>query len=78
MNRAPGVRVAVEVDATTVARGDQVMIGGRCFTVHDLTAVQRGGKRLHFATGETFTMQRTTVLWAARLVDPRLHRGRRT
>ncbi|ONK14056.1 hypothetical protein STBA_48350 [Streptomyces sp. MP131-18] len=52
------------------------MIGGQSFTVHDLTTVQRGGKRLHFASGETFTMQRTTVLWAARLVDPRLRRGR--
>ncbi|MDT0445591.1 hypothetical protein [Streptomyces johnsoniae] len=76
MSPAPGVRVAIEVDAATVRRGDQLMIGGQSFTVHDLTTVQRGGKRLHFASGETFTMQRTTVLWAARLVDPRLRRGR--
>ncbi|UCM88252.1 hypothetical protein [Streptomyces marincola] len=72
----PGVTVAIEIDAATVRRGDQVMIGGQAFTVHDLTAVQRGGKRLHFATGETFTMQRTTVLWASRRVDPRLPRPR--
>ncbi|WP_049578066.1 hypothetical protein [Streptomyces sp. SBT349] len=68
------VLVAVEVDAHTVRRGDQLMIGGRPYTVGDMTAVALGGKRLHFTTGETFTLHRATVLWAARRVSPRLRR----
>ncbi|UCM91022.1 hypothetical protein [Streptomyces marincola] len=72
-----GVLVSVEIDATTVAVGDQVMIGGQGFTVHDMAAAGSGRKRLLFTTGETFTMQRTTVLWAARRVDPRVGSRRR-
>ncbi|MDT0346874.1 hypothetical protein [Streptomyces litchfieldiae] len=69
--------VGVEVDAGTVRRGDQVMVGGQAFTVADMTTLPRGGKRLHFATGETLTMRRTTVLWATRRYDPRLRRRAR-
>ncbi len=71
-----GVLVAVEVDAATIARGDQLMIAGQVFTVADLTAMQGGAKRLVFASGESFVMTRATVLWAARRTDPRLARGR--
>ncbi|UCM87912.1 hypothetical protein [Streptomyces marincola] len=67
-----GVLISVEVDATTVAVGDQIMIGGQCHTVQDMIATGPGRKRLLFTTGETFTMQRTTILWAARRTDPRL------
>ncbi|WP_049580377.1 hypothetical protein [Streptomyces sp. SBT349] len=65
------VLVSVEVDATTVRRGDEIMIGGQIFTVSDLTAAPRGGKRLEFASGETFLLRPHTVLWAARRISPR-------
>ncbi|UCM88802.1 hypothetical protein [Streptomyces marincola] len=66
-----GVLVAIEIDAGTVQRGDQIMIGGQVHTVQDMVTAGRGGKRLTFASGETFTMCHTTVLWAARRVTPR-------
>ncbi|MDT0347023.1 hypothetical protein [Streptomyces litchfieldiae] len=69
--------VSIEVDARTVQRGDQLMIGGQEFTVSDMTALGSGRKRLTFATGEMFTMNPTTVLWAARRIDPRLRRWMR-
>ncbi|ONK10165.1 hypothetical protein [Streptomyces sp. MP131-18] len=69
------VLVSVEVDARTVKRGDQLMIGGQPFTIRDMTALGPGRKRLTFITGEILTMNATTVLWAARLVDPRLRGG---
>ncbi|ARQ70895.1 hypothetical protein [Streptomyces marincola] len=72
-----GVLVSVEVDAHTVRRGDQIMVGGQAFTVSDMTALASGRKRLTFDSGETFVLHRTTVLWAARRVDPRLARPRR-
>ncbi|MDT0343071.1 hypothetical protein [Streptomyces litchfieldiae] len=68
------VLVSVEVNARTVLRGDQLMVGGQAFTIHDMTALGPDRKRLAFATGETLTMTPTTVLWAARHLDPRLHR----
>ncbi len=71
-----GVLVSVEVDSATVARGDQLLIGGHTFTVTDMTALRGGARRLVFASGESFVMTRTTVLWAARRTDPRLPRGR--
>lgn len=72
----PGVLVSVEVDAATIARGDLLMVGGQAFTVVDMTAMRGGAKRIVFATGESFVMARTTVVWAARRVDPRVGRGR--
>ncbi len=66
-----GVVVAVEVDVHTVRPGDQIMVGGQPFTVHDMAALGPGSKRLVFGSGESFVMTRTTVLWAARRVDPR-------
>ncbi|MDT0441700.1 hypothetical protein [Streptomyces johnsoniae] len=71
MTRGTGVQVAVEVNAATVRRGDQLMIGGQVYTISDLTSMQRGVKRLHFTSGETFTLHPATVLWAARRTDPR-------
>ncbi|MDT0342459.1 hypothetical protein [Streptomyces litchfieldiae] len=72
-HRAPSrVPVSLEVDSGTVRRGDQLMIGGASFTVSDMVTLAPGRKRLHFATGEILTMGPTTVLWAARLIDPRL------
>ncbi|UCM92014.1 hypothetical protein [Streptomyces marincola] len=72
---ATGVLVAVEIDAATVRRGDQVMIGAQAFTVRDLLALAGGAKRLVFDSGDSFVMGSRTVLWAARRVDPR-RRGR--
>ncbi|ARQ70016.1 hypothetical protein [Streptomyces marincola] len=69
-----GVIVAVEIDARTVAVGDQVMIGGQSFFVRDVTGLGAGRKRLEFHSGEAFVMNRTTVLWAARRHDPRIPR----
>ncbi|MDT0444410.1 hypothetical protein [Streptomyces johnsoniae] len=66
--------MSVEVDARIVQRDDQLMIGGQAFTVSDMTAVGPGRKRLEFSTGEMFMMNPTTVLWAARRIDPRLRR----
>ncbi|MGK5534366.1 hypothetical protein [Streptomyces sp. URMC 129] len=65
-----GVIVSVEVDATTVRRGDQLMVGGAVFTVQDMTTVPQGGKRLDFTTGESLVLRATTVLWVARRVRP--------
>ncbi|ARQ68516.1 hypothetical protein [Streptomyces marincola] len=73
----PGVLVSVEVDAGTVRRGDQVMIGGQVFTVLDMAAMRGGARRLQFASGESLIMLRTTVLWAARRVSPRRYRDGR-
>ncbi|MDT0342073.1 hypothetical protein [Streptomyces litchfieldiae] len=78
MNVTPGsVVLSVEIDAGTVQRGDQVMIGGQQFTVRDMHTLASSRKRLEFATGETFTMAPTTILWAARRVPPRLLLRRR-
>ncbi|UCM87520.1 hypothetical protein [Streptomyces marincola] len=71
-----GVIIAVEIDARTVAVGDQIMIGGQPLVVRDLTALAAGRKRLQFHSGETLVMNRTTVLWAARRHNPRIPRGR--
>ncbi|MDT0441221.1 hypothetical protein [Streptomyces johnsoniae] len=71
-----GVLVSVEVDAATIARGDQLMIGGGTFTVTDMTAMRGGAKRLVFSSGESFVRTRTTTLWAARRHIP-LRLGRR-
>lgn len=52
-----GVIVTVEVDASTVQRGDQLMVGGYLFTVSDMITLAQGAKRLEFTTGESFTMR---------------------
>ncbi|MDT0306213.1 hypothetical protein RM780_04455 [Streptomyces sp. DSM 44917] len=70
-----GVHVPVTVDATTVLVGDEIAIGGRMYTVRNLLALPRGGRRLEFDGGETFTMQPATVLYATRLVNPRRSAG---
>ncbi|MDT0343218.1 hypothetical protein [Streptomyces litchfieldiae] len=71
-----GVLISIEIDAATVRRGDQLTIGGQIFTVADMTALPRNGKRLHFTTGDSLTLRPTTILWAARRVNPRRLRGR--
>ncbi|MDT0341526.1 hypothetical protein [Streptomyces litchfieldiae] len=66
----------VEINADTVRRGDQLMIGGQAFTVQDMTAIRGGAKRLEFTSGDSFILRRTTVLWASRRMAPqRLRRG---
>ncbi|ONK12872.1 hypothetical protein STBA_36270 [Streptomyces sp. MP131-18] len=52
------------------------MVGGQAWVVLDMVSIGRGGKRLHFAGGESLTMSRTTVLWAARRISPRQARRR--
>ncbi|MDT0442498.1 hypothetical protein [Streptomyces johnsoniae] len=69
------ILVSVEVDVHTVRRGDQLMVGGQPFTIRDMTALGPDRKRLTFTTGEILTMNATTILWAARHIDPRLRRG---
>ncbi|RKN05246.1 hypothetical protein [Streptomyces radicis] len=61
--------VAVEVTASTIKCGDQLVIGGTPFMVCDMTALAGGGKLLHFAGGESFHMGCFTVLWASRHVS---------
>ncbi|WP_326597705.1 hypothetical protein [Streptomyces sp. NBC_01803] len=70
-----GVIVTVEVDASTVQRGDQLMVGGYLFTVSDMITLAQGAKRLEFTTGESFTMRPPTILWATRR-SPARRRGR--
>ncbi|WP_049572731.1 hypothetical protein [Streptomyces sp. SBT349] len=74
MSGGRGVLVSVEVDAGTVRLGDQLVIGGQVFTVRDMMVLPHGRKRLDFGSGESFTLRGTTVLWAARRVDPRRRR----
>ncbi|MDT0307919.1 hypothetical protein RM780_13230 [Streptomyces sp. DSM 44917] len=64
--------LGVTVDPGTVRLGDQLLVGGQVFTVRDMTALPRGGRRLDFHDGTSFTMRPTTVLYAMRAVDPRL------
>ncbi|MGK5530138.1 hypothetical protein [Streptomyces sp. URMC 129] len=71
-----GVMVTVEVDASTIRRGDQLLVGGQAFTVQDMSALPQGGKRVQFATGEILTLRPTTVLWATRRQTPHRIRTR--
>lgn len=68
--KRPGAVAAVvdqvTVDAGSVRCGDQIMVGGQVLTVRDMVALPRGGRRLEFVSGETFTMRASTVVWAAR------------
>ncbi|MDT0308371.1 hypothetical protein RM780_15580 [Streptomyces sp. DSM 44917] len=60
------VHVPVTVDATTIRLGDQLLVGGQSLTVTDLVALPQGAKRVRFASGETLTLQRTSVFYATR------------
>ncbi|MDT0310033.1 hypothetical protein RM780_24205 [Streptomyces sp. DSM 44917] len=71
---AAAVAVPVTVDAKTVRCGDQILVGGQLFTVRDMVALPRGGRRLEFTSGEHFALRAETVLWATRLIRP-AHRG---
>ncbi|RKN55071.1 hypothetical protein D7231_34845, partial [Streptomyces klenkii] len=59
------------VDAGSVRCGDQLLVGGQALTVVDMAALPRGGRRLTFGTGETFTMGPATVVWATRTIPVR-------
>ncbi|RKN10457.1 hypothetical protein D7319_08455 [Streptomyces radicis] len=61
--------VAIEITAATVKRGDQLVVGGRPYTVCDMSALAGGGKLLHFTSGETFHMGCFTILWASRHIS---------
>ncbi len=71
-----GVLVSVEIDSRTVRVGDQLMIGGQPFAVRNTTTLAAGRKKVDFTSGESLIMLPTTVLWAARRIDPRLARRR--
>ncbi|MDT0305464.1 hypothetical protein RM780_00595 [Streptomyces sp. DSM 44917] len=64
------VAMGVTVDSQTIRVGDQLFLGGQAFTVSDMSVVPRGGRRLEFASGESFTMRAHTVLYATRSVRP--------
>ncbi|MDT0309959.1 hypothetical protein RM780_23825 [Streptomyces sp. DSM 44917] len=70
------IAVPVLVGCGSVRQGDSILIGGQAFTVTDMATLPRGGKRLHFPGGETFTMSPATILYATRRVTPEA-RGRR-
>ncbi|MDT0310676.1 hypothetical protein RM780_27595 [Streptomyces sp. DSM 44917] len=72
-----GMHVPVTVDATSVRVGDQLLVGGQVFTVRDMTALPRGGRRLDFHDGTSYTMRRATVLYVTRLVAVRGRKPRR-
>ncbi|MDT0306886.1 hypothetical protein RM780_07905 [Streptomyces sp. DSM 44917] len=61
-----GIMEQVMVDASSVRRGDEILIGGQAYAVVDMAALPRGGRRLEFASGESFTMRASTVMWATR------------
>ncbi|MDT0307414.1 hypothetical protein RM780_10610 [Streptomyces sp. DSM 44917] len=61
-----GIMEQVMVDSSTVRRGDEILIGGQAYAVSDMVALPRGGRRLEFASGESFTMRASTVMWATR------------
>ncbi|RBM07366.1 hypothetical protein DEH69_25335 [Streptomyces sp. PT12] len=65
----PTGMVAIEITAATVRLGDQLVVGGRPYTVTDMNALASGGKLLHFHGGESFHMGRFTVLWASRHIS---------
>ncbi|RKN61919.1 hypothetical protein D7231_32120 [Streptomyces klenkii] len=56
----------VMVDPGSIRLGDQIVIGGQALLVQDMVALPHGGRRLEFASGESFTMRASTILWAAR------------
>ncbi|MDT0306744.1 hypothetical protein RM780_07180 [Streptomyces sp. DSM 44917] len=64
------VAMGVAVDTHTIRVGDQLLIAGQAFTIEDMTALPRNAKRLHFTSGESFTMQAHTVLYATRATRP--------
>ncbi len=66
------VEIAVEITASTVQINDRIMIGSFLYSVRNMRALPGGGKRLTFHSGETFTMTRSTIMWAARNADPRI------
>ncbi|ARQ67857.1 hypothetical protein [Streptomyces marincola] len=66
------VETAVEITVSTVRINDRVMIGGMLYSVRDMRTLAGGRKQLLFHSGETFTMVRDTVMWAARRIDPRI------
>ncbi|WP_147255683.1 hypothetical protein [Streptomyces sp. PT12] len=65
----PTGMVAIEITAATVRVGDQLVVGGRPYTVCDMSALASGGKLLRFHGGETFHMGCFTVLWASRHIS---------
>ncbi|MDT0308274.1 hypothetical protein RM780_15075 [Streptomyces sp. DSM 44917] len=72
---SPGVSVAVTVDAKSVRRGDQLLVGGQAFTVIDILGQPRGGKRLDLGNGVQLVIQPHTVLYALRTHNPRPRRA---
>ncbi len=77
-HNAGTVEIAVEITVSTVQINDRVMIGGMLYSVRDMKAAPGGRKQLVFHSGETFTMLRSTIMWAARNVDPRIRSTRMT
>ncbi|MDT0305873.1 hypothetical protein RM780_02705 [Streptomyces sp. DSM 44917] len=64
------IAVPVVVDAKSVRRGDQLLVGGQAFTVIDILGQPRGGKRLDLGDGVQLVIQPNTVLYATRTVRP--------
>ncbi|ONK12241.1 hypothetical protein [Streptomyces sp. MP131-18] len=70
------VEISVEITVSTVQVNDRIMIGGMLYSVRDMKTAPGGRKQLLFHSGETFTMLRSTIMWAARNVDPRVRNTR--
>ncbi|MDT0306292.1 hypothetical protein RM780_04855 [Streptomyces sp. DSM 44917] len=64
------IAIGVTVDPLTIRVGDQLLLAGQAFTVADMTATPRGGRRLEFTSGESFTMRAHTVHYATRTIRP--------
>ncbi|MDT0308006.1 hypothetical protein RM780_13670 [Streptomyces sp. DSM 44917] len=69
------VVISGTVDAATVRRGDQVLVGGAVWTVHDIAGAPGGCRWLEFESGERMLMRPHTVFYATRSTRPRPPQG---
>lgn len=72
-DRAPsGALVSsIEVNATTVQRGDIIQLGGHACRVRDLFQLPQGAKQILFESGELLTIHTRTRLVAVRMLRRR-------
>ncbi|MDT0309076.1 hypothetical protein RM780_19225 [Streptomyces sp. DSM 44917] len=60
------VVVSLTVDARSVRRGDEVMVGGVPWRVRDIVGAPAGCKWLEFESGERMLMRPYTAFYASR------------
>jgi hypothetical protein len=72
-DRAPSCALvsSIEVNATTVQRGDIIQLGGQACRVRDLFQLPQGAKQILFESGELMTIHTRTRLVAVRMLRRR-------